>query len=151
MTTAHPASSSAQHRQYAGLVSRSLALTVDAVLLTIAGAAVGVGVPGLWQAVTGGSPGWLETAAGVAAAVLPFLYFWVSWATSGSTAGDLLFGFAVRRTDGSRISVVRSAVRAFLGLLFAPVWLVGMLLTLSDPLRRALHDLLMGTVTRRVP
>lgn len=151
MTTAHPTPSSAQHRQYAGLVSRLLALIVDAVLLTVAATAVGLGVPGLWAAVTGDSPGWLEAVAGTAAAVLPFLYFSVSWAASGSTAGELLFGFAVRRTDGSRVSVARAAVRAFLGLLFAPVWLVGMLLTLSDPLRRALHDVLMGTVTRRVP
>jgi uncharacterized RDD family membrane protein YckC len=151
MTAAQPTSWSSLRRQYAGLVSRLLALTVDAVLLTIGAAAIGVGVPTLWDAVTGSTPDWLEVAAGTVAAVLPFAYFWLSWSVSGSTIGELLFGFAVRRTDGSRVGVARAALRAFLGLLFAPIWLVGMLLTVSDPLRRALHDVLMGTATPRMP
>jgi hypothetical protein len=64
--------------------------------------------------------------------------------------GGLLLGEAVYRTDGSRVGAVRAGLRAFLGLLLAPVWLVGMTLTTMDPRRRALHDVLFGTTVRRV-
>lgn len=149
MTTA-PTTSRADQRQYAGLVSRLLALGVDAVLLTVVAAAIAAGVPAVWSAVLGSAPAWLETTAGAVALLLPFVYFWASWWIPGSTAGELLFGLVVRRSDGSPVGAVRSGVRAFLGLLFAPVWLVGMVLTVSNPRRRALHDVLMGTVVRQV-
>lgn len=148
--TSAPAPPRIEHRQYAGLVSRLLALAVDAVLLTVVTAAIAAGVPAVWSAVLGSAPAWLETTAGAVALILPFAYFWVSWWILGSTAGDLLFGLVVRRGDGSPIGAMRSGVRAFAGLLFAPVWLVGMVLTVSNPRRRALHDLLMGTVVRLV-
>jgi uncharacterized RDD family membrane protein YckC len=126
------------------------ALTVDAVLLTLVATAIGAGVPALWRSLTGSAPGWLETAAGVTAALAPFVYFWLSWCVPGATFGELLLGIVVRRTDGSRVGVGRAALRAFLGLLLAPVWLIGMILTVVDPRRRALHDVLLGTVVQRV-
>jgi len=46
--------------------------------------------------------------------------------------------------------VWRAGARAFFGLLFAPIWLAGMILTVLDSRRRAAHDLLMGTIVRRV-
>jgi uncharacterized RDD family membrane protein YckC len=134
---------------YAGLVSRLLALAVDAVLLAVAVPVVGVLAPGLWGAVAGPAPEWLRVASGVLAGVLPFAYFWLCWCTAGRTAGGLLLGTAVRRPDGGRVRAPRAAARAILGLLFAPVALAGMLLTVVDPHRRALHDLLLRTVVRR--
>jgi hypothetical protein len=131
-------------------VSRLLALAVDAILLTVVTAAIAAGVPAVWSAVLGSAPAWLETTAGAVALILPFSYFWISWWILGSTAGDLLFGLVVRRSDGSQVGAVRSGLRAFLGLLLAPVWLVGMVLTMWYPRRRALHDVLMGTVVRQV-
>lgn len=149
MTTV-PTTPGADHPgHYAGLVSRLLALTVDALLLTAVVSAIAAGVPAVWSAMLGSAPAWLETCAGAVAAVLPFAYFQLGWWGLGSTAGGMLFGLAVRRADGSPLSAARAAVRAFLGLLFAPFWLVGMVLTLSDPRRRALHDVLMGTVVRQ--
>lgn len=150
MTTAPTTPRVDHHRQYAGLVSRLLALAVDAVLLTVVTAAIAAGAPAVWSAVLGSAPAWLETTAGAVALVLPFAYFWISWWIAGSTAGDLLFGLVVRRADGSPVGAARAGVRAFLGLLFAPVWLVGMVLTVTNPRRRALHDMLMGTVVRQV-
>lgn len=135
---------------YSGLVTRLLALGVDAVLLLIASVAVGFGVPALWGSVEGSAPGWLKDGADVAAAVLPFLYFWLGWSVLGQTFGGLLFGIVVRRTDGSPVGVLRAGARAFLGLLLAPIWLVGMIATVLDARRRAAHDLLLGTVVRRV-
>lgn len=134
---------------YAGIVSRLLALVIDAVILGVAAIAVGLGGPALWSAVAGSAPHWLTAGAGVVAGLLPFLYFWLCWWLGGQTAGSVMVGMVVRRADGSRVGAFRAAARAFLGLAFAPVWLVGLLVTVVNPRRRALHDLLLGTVVRR--
>ena len=135
---------------YAGFVSRTIALTVDVALLTVAALAISV-LPGLaWDEVIGTSPGWLGTTSGMLAAVLPFLYFTGCWWWAGQTAGGVLIGTAVRRTDGRRLSLVRSALRAAVGLALAPLWLFGLLGILWDPRRRAWHDLVFRTVVRHV-
>ena len=139
-----------RREQYSGLVTRLLALGADAVLLLIVSVAVGFGVPALWGAVEEPAPGWLKDGTELAAALLPLLYFWLGWWLAGQTLGGLLFGFAVLRTDGSGVGMPRAGLRAFFGLLFAPVWLAGMILTVLDSRRRAAHDILMGTVVRRV-
>ena len=146
-SVARPAAS--EREAYAGLVSRLLALGVDAVLLAAAVSLVGAGAPALWGVVVGTAPDWLRVCCGLLAGLTPFAYFWLCWCTSGRTVGGLLLGTAVRRPDGSRLRAPRAAVRAVLGLVFAPVTLAGMLLTVVDPHRRALHDLLLGTVVRR--
>jgi len=150
MTATHPPVRRPGHDQYAGLVTRLLALSADAVMLLIASVAVGFGVPALWGSVEGSAPVWLKDGAHVAAGLLPLLYFWLSWCVPGQTLGGLVFGIVVRRTDGAPVGVVRAGTRAFLGLLFAPIWLAGMIVTVLDPRRRAAHDLLLGTVVRRV-
>ena len=135
---------------YAGLASRLLALAVDAVALAIVVPLVGTGVPGLWGAlVVGPAPGWLQVCSGVLAALVPFGYFWLCWWTAGHTLGGALFGTAVRRPDGTRVGTARSAVRAAIGILLAPIWLVGLLYSVLDPRRRGLHDVLLSTVVRR--
>lgn len=136
--------------EYAGIVSRLAALTVDAVLLAAAGLAVGLGAPALWSAVVGSAPHEVHAVADVVAGLLPLVYFWTSWWVRGQTVGGLLIGTAVRRKDGSPIGLSRAGLRAFVGLLFAPVWLVGMVTTVVDRRRRGLLDLAMGTVVVRV-
>lgn len=135
------------HRSYAGLVSRLCALALDVVLLCAATIGVRL-LPGTtWtQIVNSPSPRWLEASAVTVAALLPWLYFTFSWWLNGQTVGDLLIGVSVRHDDGRAISLVRSAVRAGIGLLIAPLWIVGLLWMLFDRRRRALHDLIFGTV-----
>lgn len=135
---------------YAGLVSRILALAVDAALLAVVIPAIGAGGPALWGAIVGSAPDWLRVCAGVLAAFVPFAYFWLCWCTAGRTLGGALIGTAVRRPDGTRLSTLRAAERAFVGLLFAPFWLAGLLFSVLDPRRRALHDVLLRTVVLRV-
>jgi uncharacterized RDD family membrane protein YckC len=52
----------------------------------------------------------------------------------------------VRHDDGRAISLLLAAARAAVGLLIAPLWMVGLIYVLLDRRRRALHDLLFGTV-----
>jgi uncharacterized RDD family membrane protein YckC len=135
---------------YAGLVTRLLALGIDAGLLALAVPAIAVGAPAVWESLTNTTPRWLQIGAGAAAAALPFVYFWLCWCTSGRTAGGAVLGAAARRADGARLGVIHAGARAVLGLLFAPLWLAGMVLIAFDPRRRALHDVFFHTVVRRV-
>jgi uncharacterized RDD family membrane protein YckC len=135
---------------YAGLVSRLIALVVDVALLTVAGLAISV-LPGLaWDEVIGTSPGWLGASSGLLAALLPWLYFTFCWWSTGQTAGGLLIGTGVRRTDGRRVSIALAALRAAIGLALAPLWLVGLVGILWDSRRRAWHDVVFRTVVRLV-
>jgi uncharacterized RDD family membrane protein YckC len=137
--------------RHAGLVSRLSALTVDVVILTVVGLAVSTLPSVAWEQLTGTAPGWVNGVSAVVAAVLPFLYFTLSWATTGQTPGDILLGLVVRHRDGGRVGLLQAGLRAFGGLLLPPLWLVGMLAVLWNPERRAWHDRLFRTVVCYVP
>lgn len=139
----------ASGRAYAGLVSRLVALAVDVALLTLAGLGISV-LPGLaWSQVIGYPPGWLTQASGIVASVLPWAYFTVAWWLGGQTVGGLVIGTRVARINGRRPRLVQAALRAFVGLLLVPVWLVGLGWVLWDPRRRAWHDIVFRTVVLR--
>lgn len=141
----------AGRRAYAGLVSRITALATDAVALTLAALALTT-LPGLaWSQVAGSTPRWLTTACAVLAVHLPFLYFTSCWWLVGHTLGDLLVGIQIRSRDGGEVGLVRAALRAYLGLLLAPVWVAGMFSVLTDERRRAWHDRVFGTEVRYAP
>ena len=139
------------HRAYAGLVSRLAALSVDVALVSVAAIAVRM-LPGIvWEEVLGRAvPDWLDTAAGVAALVLPWAYFTVSWWLTDQTVGDLILGLAVLRHDGGELSMPHAGLRAAIGLALAPLWMIGLLTVLWDGQRRALHDMVFHTVVRYV-
>jgi len=133
---------------YAGFASRSTALAIDVVLITVTALSISV-LPGLaWTQVLGDSPQWLGTVSGILAAVLPWAYFTFCWWSSGQTAGGLLIGIAVERSNGRRLSLVQAALRAAIGLMFAPLWLIGYVGILLDHNRRAWHDIVFRTVVR---
>jgi uncharacterized RDD family membrane protein YckC len=132
--------------RYAGLVSRVAAILVDVLVLTVAVLVIGGLPPAAARAVLGSSPGWLVTVCGVAGTVLPWAYFTACWWLTGETAGGLVFGLRVRRSNGRPVSLVRAGSRALAGLLLAPLWTVGLLGILVDSRRRAWHDYFFGTV-----
>lgn len=131
---------------YAGLVTRLAALTVDAVLMAIVVPSVANGPPSLWAAMAGEAPGWVKVCSQVLAAFVPLLYFTLCWWGTGQTAGGLVLGTIVRRPDVAHLGPVRAGLRALAGLAFPLVWLVGLVTVLWDPRRRALHDRIFGTV-----
>ena len=140
------------HQAYAGLVSRLAALGIDLSLIALGVAATRLLPPAIWQEIfSRPAPDWLTTGSGAAAAVLPWVYFTSSWWLADQTVGGLVLGIVVLRPDGGELSLLHAAVRAGVGLLFAPVWLVGMLAILWDSKRRAWHDRLLRTVVRYAP
>lgn len=138
------------HRSYAGLVSRLGGLGVDILLSAIAVAVIGRGIPEAWKLVAG-LPSWLETVFRIAADVTPAVYFAASWRLTGETLGSWIFGTRVTLADGRSLGVVRSVLRAVIGILFAPLWFVGLIAVLFDARRRSLLDVVFGTVVRYIP
>lgn len=139
-------------RAYAGIVSRLSALAIDVGLLTLAVAIVRLLPGAIWREIVNrNEPPWLSTIAGVAATLLPWAYFTGSWWLANQTIGSMVLGIEVGRPDGGELSLLHAGLRAVVGLLLFPVWLVGMLATLWDPQRRAWHDRLLRTVVRYTP
>jgi uncharacterized RDD family membrane protein YckC len=133
---------------YAGLVSRLAALGVDLILVVAAASAVRVLPEVVWKTITHVPlPGWLSGTFGLAAALVPFLYFALCWWLLGQTVGQMLLGIAVRRHNGREDpTLIQAALRSAFGLALAPLWLVGMAAILWDPRRRAWHDKIFRTV-----
>ena len=139
-----------ERAQYAGLVTRFAALIVDALVLAVAVPIVALGPSAIWSALAGSAPGWVKVCSQIVAAILPLAYFTACWWGTGQTAGDVLFGIAVRRRGAGHLGLGRAFLRALVGLLLPIVWLVGMGMILTDSRRRALHDHLFGTVVVRL-
>jgi uncharacterized RDD family membrane protein YckC len=134
------------HR-YAGLVSRLAALSLDVILIVAAASAVRVLPEVVWKTITHlPVPGWASYCFGLAAAVLPFLYFTLCWWMPGQTLGQMLLGIGVRRRNGEDPTLIQAALRAGFGLTLAPLWMVGMLAILWDEERRAWHDRVFRTL-----
>lgn len=134
--------------RYAGFASRFTAFFVDAAASTavfmLALAAVSFAV----SVVTGTSVNWNrgDTWAGIAFVAWLFIYFAYSWAASGKTFGMALLGVRVMRSDGADAGAGRAVVRTLalpLSFLIFGLGFVGILLGRQ---RRALHDVIAGTV-----
>jgi uncharacterized RDD family membrane protein YckC len=131
--------------QYAGVVSRGLALGTDAAIVVtlvlagvataqVVGSAIGIAPRSLADALT---PVLLASPP-----IVLIAYNTVFWSLTGRTPAMALFGVRVVRTRGRPMKWGWALVRALvLGL---AVW--GALWSLVDSRRQALHDKLAGTV-----
>jgi uncharacterized RDD family membrane protein YckC len=134
--------------RYAGFASRFAAYAVDAaastVVFMLALAAISFAV----SVVTGTSVNWNkdDTWAGIAYVAWLFIYFAYSWAASGKSFGMALLGVRVVRSDGgdagARRAVVRTAALPLSFLIFG----LGFAGIVTGRRRRALHDVIAGTV-----
>lgn len=138
------------HIGYAGLVTRAVALGLDALVINgiavITGALINLiasffgyqGDIGLVGALLGGAA-WLAWSA---------LYFTVFWSLTGQTPGDRLMGIRVDSTTSDRIRIRQAFVRYWAMLLAALPLGAGFLPVLTDDRRRGLHDRIANTVVR---
>jgi uncharacterized RDD family membrane protein YckC len=133
---------------YAGLVTRTVALAIDAAALTV-GFAVASGVVGLilslFTAVEVSSPG---AVIGVACGwtIVVANYFVLSWTLTGATPGMRLMRMRVVDGRGEPPGLGRAALRLVGAVLAALPLFAGYLLVLIDDRRRGLHDMIAGTV-----
>jgi uncharacterized RDD family membrane protein YckC len=131
----------------AGVVTRALALAIDAGATLVAYMAL-VGLTSLIASLVGNlRPAWL---AGLLLTAAWFLivvpYFILCWSTAGQTPGMRVLRLRVQRLDGTALSVGRAAVRVVgLVLSIVPVF-AGFVPVLFSDRRRGLADYLAGTV-----
>jgi uncharacterized RDD family membrane protein YckC len=144
---------SAIERPYAGVVSRTVALAIDAAALSI-GFAVASGVLGLilslFTAVEVSSPGAVLGAA-VTWSLVVSGYFVLFWTLAGETPGMRLMALRVidRAGDPPRLG---HALLRLVGMILAAIpFFAGYLLILVDERRRGLHDMLAGTTVVYAP
>jgi uncharacterized RDD family membrane protein YckC len=140
-----------RREDYAGVVSRLVAVAIDVAVLTVAAAAGAALVLGGAEVVLGHTPGWLVAATSAVLGLLPTLYFALGWWILGQTAGGLVMGIAVRRLGGRPLRFPRALLRAILGLVFPVIWLIGLAWAFIDQRRRGLLDVITGTEVVYVP
>ncbi|MGZ4195870.1 MAG: RDD family protein [Solirubrobacteraceae bacterium] len=138
------------HVGYAGLVTRAVAVGIDALVINgiavITGALINLiasffghqGHIGPIAAVLGG-------AAWIAWSVL---YFTTFWSLTGQTPGDRLLGIRVYSTTSDRIRIRQAFARYWAMLLAALPLCAGFVPVLTDDRRRGLHDRIAKTVVR---
>ena len=129
---------SAIERRYAGIVSRTVALAIDAASLTI-GFAVEISSPG---AVLGAAALW---------SIVVVIYFVGFWTLAGETPGMRLMALRVINAAGDPPGLFRSLVRLAGMILAAIPFFAGYLLILVDDRRRGLQDMLAGTTVVYAP
>jgi uncharacterized RDD family membrane protein YckC len=130
----------------AGIATRALALSADAVVATGLYMSV-VGIAALVASLVGGvHPAWLAGALlGAGWIVLASSYFVLLWSTAGHTLGMRLLRLRVQARAGGNPGVGRSLVRLVGLVMSIAVAFLGFVPVLFDEQRRGLADYLAGT------
>ena len=132
---------------YAGLVTRAIAIVIDAALIDVAALTV-TGAVLLVKSVFSVSSKHhgLAAALGVALfAVWVVSYFAFFWTTTGQTPGSRVMHIRVTRADGSRLRLL-GAARRLVGMVVSLPLFWGYLPILWSPRRRGVPDVLAGAV-----
>jgi uncharacterized RDD family membrane protein YckC len=132
---------------YAGLVTRAIAITFDALVivvvdLVVAGAALLIFAV---FAISGKHHTVAVIIGGVASLAWLIGYFVVFWTTTGQTPGSRVMHIRVVRTDGSRMHPRQALIRLGAMVVSLPLFW-GYVPILTSPRRRAVPDTLAGTV-----
>ncbi len=133
---------------YAGLVSRFVAYVVDSGTSTGIFALALAAVSFASSVLTGHPVSWSRSDQAVAIAYFCwlFVYYAYSWAANGKTFGMALLGIRVVTEDGGAAGVRRAIIRTLalpLSFLICGLGFAGILVGRE---RRALHDVIAGTV-----
>jgi uncharacterized RDD family membrane protein YckC len=139
---------------YEGLVTRTIAFSVDAATINLIAIGVAAAV-GLALSVLS-LPDGVKTAAiavgGAVYLIWTVAYFVTFWCTTGQTPGNRLLRIQVCRADDGRTLRPRQALVRLVALTLAAVPLfAGFLPILVDDRRRGLHDMIARTVVVGAP
>lgn len=150
----HTPAPAAVRPQYQGLVTRGIALALDAALINLVAVTVGVAVALILSALglrNDFDP--IAAEGGGAAYVLWSIgYFTMFWSSTGQTPGNRLMEIRVVKADDGGVLSARRALLRFAALVLAALPLfAGFLPILVNDRRRGLHDALAGTVVVDAP
>jgi uncharacterized RDD family membrane protein YckC len=139
---------------YEGLITRTIAFSIDAALINLAAILVALAV-GLAASVLGTSDEFdkvLLAIGGLAFAIWSAAYFVTFWSTTGQTPGNRVMQIRVVRADGEGVlRPLKALLRLFWLVLAALPLFAGLLPILVDNRRRGMHDMLAGTVVVDAP
>ena len=143
-----PAARESLQGHYAGFASRFAAFAVDLVVLTGIFILVLAAINFAASVLTGNSVHFNHgnTWVVVAYAVWAFIYFAHFWGLNGKTPGGALFGVQVVTNDGGDVSGRRAIGRTLAFPLSFLILCLGFLGIFLGDQRRALHDVIAGTV-----
>ncbi len=130
--------------QRAGLVSRVIANSIDFALIVFVLVSLFAGYTAvlfLWNPTSFTFPSPPLGLAVIVGGFLLWLYFWISWATSGRTYGDHLMGLRVVNWQGERMHWAGGALRAAFCVAFA----VGLFWVLISSSNRSVQDVVLRT------
>ena len=146
----HPPAAARESLQghYAGFASRFASFVVDMIVLTAIFLAVLAAINWAATIVTGRDIAFNRGNIWVVIAYLVwgFIYFAHFWGLNGRTAGEALFGVQVLTDEGGDVSFRRAALRTLAFPLSFIILGLGFLGILLGDQRRALHDVIAGTV-----
>ena len=83
-----------------------------------------------------------------------FIYRWIMLAQRSATLGMLVTGIEVRDAQGDRMSQLTAFIHTagfYATFFFLPLLFIGWFLMFTSPYRRAMHDLILGTVVINRP
>jgi uncharacterized RDD family membrane protein YckC len=132
---------------YPGLVTRAIAIVIDAALIDLAALAV-TGAVLLVKSVfsVSGKHHGVAAALGIVLFVVWVVsYFAFFWTTTGQTPGSRVMHIRVTRADGSRLRLL-GAVRRLVGMVVSLPLFWGYLPILWSPRRRGVPDVVAGAV-----
>ncbi|MBJ7330075.1 MAG: RDD family protein [Solirubrobacteraceae bacterium] len=134
--------------RYVGLVTRVVAMVIDAAILNIVAVITGVSVSlvlGIFN-LPEQTTKVVAAIGGTVFALWVVVYFVGFWCINAQTLGDRVMGFRVQQSDGRRLKPRRAVVR-FGGMVLCMIPLgAGFLPILFDDRRRGLHDRLARSV-----
>jgi uncharacterized RDD family membrane protein YckC len=143
--------------RYGGFLIRVVAAIVDAIILRVVVAPVGMifGGLGLAGMMSGLPHTGIALLGGGVTIILLFFGAWLYEALMESssyqaTLGKMIFGMKVTDLNGNRISFERATGRHFAKFLSAMVLFIGYIMVGLTERKQGLHDLLAGTLVRRV-
>jgi uncharacterized RDD family membrane protein YckC len=154
---AYPPVASAMRVGYGGFWIRAVAFIIDSVILRVVVAPVGLVFGGLGMAgMMSGLPhaGLALLGGGVTLILLVFgSWLYEAFMESSSyqaTLGKMIFGMKVTDLNGNRISFGQATGRHFAKWLSAMILGIGYIMVAFTERKQGLHDLLAGTLVRRV-
>lgn len=133
---------------YVGLVTRAVAIVIDAVLVNLVAVVTGASIVLLMD--TLGIPQQVRAIVAVISggvyALWVVTYFVAFWTINAQTIGDRVMGIRVQHPDGTRVRPVRGLIRLGMLIVCAIPLGAGFVPVLFDPRRRGLHDRVARTV-----
>lgn len=128
----------------AGLVSRVIANSIDFGLIVVVIVSLYLGYAAalfLWSPTSFSFPSPNLAWAVVVGGLLLGFYFWVAWATTGRTYGDLVMGLRVVNWQGEKMHWTGALARA----VFCVVFAVGLFWVLISGANRSVQDVVLRT------